>query len=501
MQASETSEVGLIDRVQRLSESKIWRAQKQLYIDEGINIWHERSEFWTSNVRTVEALASIVATYLIETITELDLTQPFYFFEIGGGSGCFAYRFVNAFSRLKEGSALAKLRFKYVLTDIIPGIVPLWTQNAHLQPLISEGTLECGVFDPHQEDGLVCSSFSSLDSWINPPLVIANSVFDTIAADRFHIESGNIHEIGADVFTICGASLHEALLNNEVYVRPAKAQSSRIEPYAQPFLDGLLTEYAKHYATADVTIPVTAFRILSKLSSIFLHGFSLLTCSKGFTRPPAAQDQSVEYADLSLPLNFDALSAFAKEHNGFSIFADMPGINKNVSLTGLPGNSVMEIVAQNSLAGPVSGEVETSQSSITGKDKYKRTVRKINELIVRDGMLEEFELGAASTAQLSPIKAHNAIVKLIDIMQSTYFDPIVFESCVAINFDAIEQQIDGASDDCLEKLCDALFTLNQNIYSFDSALSPSPKRGDEPLAILTYVWKRARESRSTLQLR
>ncbi len=66
--------------------------------------------------------------------------REFFIIEIGGGTGCFAYRFLNELpDKLDKFESLRHLKLRYILTDFTESIVKKWLGNNKFEQYVRSG--------------------------------------------------------------------------------------------------------------------------------------------------------------------------------------------------------------------------------------------------------------------------------------------------------------------------------------------------------------------------
>jgi hypothetical protein len=139
----------VVEAGRRLSESMLWRLQRDLYDAQGIHAWSRGNvpQSITTSPYIARAYAQIAVGYLRDVAADVDRSQPVYIVELGAGSGRFGYRFVKHLGRLQERSSLRDVSFTYVMTDVSPGLMEFWQNHPSLQPLIAASRLDFAQFD------------------------------------------------------------------------------------------------------------------------------------------------------------------------------------------------------------------------------------------------------------------------------------------------------------------------------------------------------------------
>src|SRR6185369_11831847 len=86
-----------LEENQRLSESLLWRLQRNYFERQGIEAWRSGAvpHHITSSPFIADAYAKVVMGFLRDW--KLDRRAPIYIVELGSGSGRFAYAFLKKF--------------------------------------------------------------------------------------------------------------------------------------------------------------------------------------------------------------------------------------------------------------------------------------------------------------------------------------------------------------------------------------------------------------------
>src|SRR4051794_30481461 len=87
-----------------LGRSMVWHLQRTFYADQGIEAWSRSKvpQSITTSPLIARAYARIVFGFLRDMHASIDPTHPVYIVELGAGSGRFAYRFLKAFTALRD---------------------------------------------------------------------------------------------------------------------------------------------------------------------------------------------------------------------------------------------------------------------------------------------------------------------------------------------------------------------------------------------------------------
>jgi hypothetical protein len=459
--------VRTIERDKRLSQSVLWDLQRQFYLNNAIDFWRERASFTSANPVVVSASVDLLFAFLGDCLPFLDARAPIYVIELGTGSGCFAYRFLKQFlPRLRSSAALTKLDIRYVMTDFIPEIVDVWRRNAFLKEFVEDGVLDFAVFDPAHEKEFVTSNFAwnvESSAFLNPPIFIANALFDTIAVDGFRFQNGAIDEVIVSVNADSDDGL-SALISNSLSLQQKFKPLTQRPYHDDPDFEFIVKQYSVEIPSGTISIPIEALNILKNLRKSLSPSFALLCCSRGFTGIDYVKNfDELQYNDLSFPLNFDALKKYFGTCGGELLIPDQPLVTRCLSFGYFLEGKTIPVLERTQAQYPLSAsrlmDVHTS--------------------------LDEKESRLASAAV-----TRSTIDLFVDIVSTGQFDPPLFLKWLTRSLDAIESELPTASNDQCDRLRFVLRQVDANIYTFDSSV-PQVEEEEDLFALLIRLWQRA----------
>lgn len=470
----------LIEQNVRISKSKLWDLQSQFYKTHGIKFWRERASFTSANTVVVSACVDLLIGYLQDQQAYFDRQEPIYFVELGTGSGCFAYRFLKEFLlRISSINEIADLNVRYVMTDFIPEIVPIWKSNPFLKRLVDRESLDFALFDPSCDQSITTSCFNwSVNSsgLINAPIFIANALFDTIGIDGFRFSNQSLSEILISTESDSDDPI-SSLVNNTLVIHQKSGQVVQSPYYEKKHFNALLSEYSTNLQQGALSIPIKTMEILDNLRNLSKKRMSLLCCSRGFTDLRYAESAGeLQYHDLSFPLNFDALQKYFAITGG-ELF--------------LPEAAVDKFISRCLSFGFYLPEAEKADLDQTRR-QYPISSNQLAR--VTESIQQKLSDGTDSSACGSKIDS------VIDIVTVGKYDPPLFLRCIAQSMDAIESELSTASELQRAVLLEMLRKVDSNIYTFDKTIpksldeqSPDEQSPDENdvFASLIRVWQRA----------
>ncbi|CAN5621585.1 hypothetical protein BH10CYA1_BH10CYA1_42450 [soil metagenome] len=332
----------------RLSDCMIWKMQEKYFERERATAWSGDTFYSTNRMPFVESYVELVTAALLDCSTHCDQDQPLYILELGGGSGCFAYRFLNDLAEnVEDYESLKKLNIKYILTDFSELIVKEWLENKNLNALVEQGILDFGVFNPlhDQKIDLIISEKTLTPTEIqNPLIVFANHVFDSIEQDAFRVTNGVLQESRVSLFREerSGSFEQEPTLDD---LRIIERFVDVVEPYYQNLLfDEILQSYKKDLVEASMTFPIGALRCIDNLAAFCGEKLILISADTGYLRLDSEQIIGLKKLDFnrhgacSFDVNLSAISKYFRDSGGTSLVEDLDFSGLRVAFSSLLPN-------------------------------------------------------------------------------------------------------------------------------------------------------------------
>src|SRR6476646_3418238 len=139
-----------------LSQSLIWRLQRDFYAQRGLKAWTEDlvPSYITNNPFIAEIYAQIVAGFLSDCMQHsgralLSQENPLRILELGAGTGKFSYLFLRKLTALLQAKSVAPRTVRYSMSDCSESLLAEWRANRHLGEFVDSGILE---FQLHRGD-------------------------------------------------------------------------------------------------------------------------------------------------------------------------------------------------------------------------------------------------------------------------------------------------------------------------------------------------------------
>ncbi len=315
----------IIEDNQRLSQSILWRLQRQFFTDEGITAWREEivPQYITSNPHIAQAYARVIFGWLRDVADTLDLSQPIYIVELGAGSGRLAYHFLKSFFDFFETSTLSHISITYILTDFSQSTVKYWQNHEQLKIWVEAGKLDFALFDAESDDNLKLIQSSqtlSSDTLKNPVAFLANYFFDGLRQDVFRISNGNIHESLITLSTDSeNPNLDDPAIFDDLDIS-FQHRGISTDYYDDSFYNQLLAYYRDRLDLTYLVFPIGSLQCFDRLLAMTNNRLFMLTGDKGYHL-----DEDVEgrgeptirmHGSFSMMVNYHAIGQYAEAQGG-----------------------------------------------------------------------------------------------------------------------------------------------------------------------------------------
>jgi tetratricopeptide (TPR) repeat protein len=312
----------LVESHRRLSESLLWKLQRAFYEQRGVEAWNKGTvpHYITNN----SFIAWTYARVLRGVLTDLErsglanVEQPVYIVELGCGAGRFSYLLLKHLTELtaRRGN---RLRFCYVMTDLVAKNLDFWQRHERLRPFYEQGVLDLASFDA-ERDSTIRLQRSGVElcaaTLANPLIVLGNYVFDTLTFDAFRVQNGVMQqslvalrssreaEPDLDVpelLTRLTTEYEHSLVEGDYY--PDK-----------PVWNQLLNAYAGELGDTSIAFPVGALRCIDRLMELSGGRLLLMSADKAFNRVDELlwrdDPAPVVHGSFSLTANFEAMGRY-----------------------------------------------------------------------------------------------------------------------------------------------------------------------------------------------
>ncbi len=311
-----------------LSQSVIWRLQCSFYARRGLKAWTEDNvpSYITNNPFIAEVYAGIAAAFIDDCMGHgrqathpLSPQNPLRIFDLGAGTGKFAYLFLRKLTALLQEKKIAPESVRYCMADCSQDLLAHWKENPYLARFAASGILEFELLQPEEENSSQVARESGAGQEkpsSGPLMVIANYVFDSLPQDAFVISEGKISE------ALVTTSTNGSPGGNPPPIGSLELSFNNVavpqQRYPDKFWNDILEHYRDHLPAATVFFPAAALNLLRQLVRSSDGRMLVLAADKGFTREEnLALRQGVPELEFhasgqcfSSLVNFDAIARY-----------------------------------------------------------------------------------------------------------------------------------------------------------------------------------------------
>ncbi len=327
----------VLEAGRRLSESSVWRLQREFFDRRGARAWSENRvpSHVTSNAYIAEAYVRIALRFLqdlgrpVDGEAALDPARPVHVVEIGAGHGYFGYLFLCKLLELRELIPFPLPPIRYVLTDFTENNLAAWRRHERLRPFLDAGLLDFARFDAEKDGELRLERSGEVlvaGAAGNPMVVIANYVFASLSQDVFRIRGGKLEESLVTLRMVRPPRPEDRDLLEHValgYEHRPVADAAAYYP-DDPAIGRILAGYAARLGDTSLGLPLGALRCVQNLARLAGGRMLLLSADKGHAReldllglgdPHLAHHNGC----ISLMVNFHALGELVAEQGGIML--------------------------------------------------------------------------------------------------------------------------------------------------------------------------------------
>lgn len=329
----------LLEQQQIFSRSLLWDLQRHYFAEKGVDAWRQDEVpfYITSNPTLANSYAEIVFAFWREQQLLDGSDEPLYLFELGAGSGRFAFHFLQRLSRLCEQAGVALHSFRYILTDFTQRNLDFWREHPCLQTFFEQGVADMALFDIIHSDHLALQESGktiTAGSLAHPAVIIANYVFDSVPQDLYYIADKRCQQclislvIDEDPQTLAVSEVLDHLQWRFDLQAPTAAH------YQETCLQRMLSDYQRTLTETYLLFPADGLRCLQRLKEWSHQGLLVLSADKGSQHLQALEGNGlpglVHHGSFSLAVNYHAFKAFCEQSGGIALFPDHDHRNVNV---------------------------------------------------------------------------------------------------------------------------------------------------------------------------
>ncbi|MDN3646999.1 phytanoyl-CoA dioxygenase family protein [Pontixanthobacter aestiaquae] len=398
-----------------VKDSLAWTLLHRFYEDQGPDAWKQKivPQGSTANCYTADTYAGIVAAFFRDLIDEGN-SEPPIVIELGGGSGRFAWQFLNRLFNYHFIDGEECPEFTYLLTDAAQRNIENWSQKERFQPLIESGVLEFAELwvEPDPVIKTTEGDKKPGDLKERPVIIIANYLFDSIPSNLVRIRDHKIEQVSMSLTSSNPNFLNEPITSFATVTEQFESHPLEGPPTGHPVLDEILQSYTVHEEDFHVVVPEIGFRFLES----FLDRdtpLMLLCGGLGFSHP--------DEFELESPFIFDSYFA---HYSNFHVFAELFRLNGGQTQFQRHGDT-------NFSCGAFTLPGKGKWSEIGLKETRRDAARMLKEFCPYDAHeLSEMIEESIDEASIRQVQAW---------MRFSKFDPAVAEACLKFVFYQIEQ--------------------------------------------------------------
>lgn len=329
----------ILDQDKRLSQSLLWTLQYEAYCQFGVGAWSQKGvpSYITSNSYTTKCYAHVIFGYLRDLLAQnvLDLNHPIYLFDLGAGTGRFAYLFLKELSSLISNDTFSKIKLRYIMTDIATANIDFWQKHPYLKSYYEQGIIDCAQFLHSQSQPLHLIRQNmplTAENVVNPIVIIANYFFDTIPQDFFRVHNGILEEGRITLSThndTFANSQDPDVINHLKFHYSYHPLSSTSTYYDDTDDNAILEMYRSQFNETTFLFPCGACQVLRTFRQLSHSRLLLLAGDQGVCTEKQVQrwkDPSVAlHGSFSIAVNYHALAVLINRLNGkalVSTFSD-----------------------------------------------------------------------------------------------------------------------------------------------------------------------------------
>jgi hypothetical protein len=311
----------ILEENKSFSESNLWRYQRDYFDQQGINAWVNQVPFYiTSNPFIGYTYAEITMAYVRDLLQQggLDKKEPLYIIELGTGSGKFSYYFLKRLKQLQKQWQLDELSLCYVMTDFTANNLQFWQQQSQLTSFVEQGMLDFAIFDlEHQSSIELINTKVTLSqgSVVNPIIVAANYIFDTISHDAFKVKQKQCYELKTKLTTHKdNIKDNDPVKLDQINTEFVPQATNLKSHYDDPVLNDVLGHYTETFKETHFLLPTGGLRAMKTMVDWSQRDLLLISTDKGYTSPLELENRLaprvVFHGSFSMMVNFDAMGEY-----------------------------------------------------------------------------------------------------------------------------------------------------------------------------------------------
>lgn len=336
----------VIEQHKRFSQSALWRLQREYFEKEGIGAWVNQVPFYiTSNPFIARCYARLAVGFIRDwlKIHPEAKKNPFYILELGTGSGKFSFYALKMIRELLDSLNLQDVAIVYIMSDFTRNNIQYYETHPALKPYLDKGMIDFAIYDMESDRPITLIRQNirlTPEVLVNPLIVFANYIFDTISHDSFAMHKGKLYELLISLNTTEDNMHKNQPVNMEKINTDYRAHEISSNYYQDDHLNAILEEYKTTLTETSFLFPIGSFHAIKYLKKISDDKLFIISTDKGYSTPEALDHlghPTVSFhGSFSMMVNFHAISEYFKKSGG-DAFLQTPrkGIKTSVFLSNL----------------------------------------------------------------------------------------------------------------------------------------------------------------------
>lgn len=345
MKPDTSSRKVVIEQQKRFSQSALWRMQRDYFDKAGINAWANQVPFYiTSNPFIARCYVHIVISFIRDWITKHPDAKchPFYIMELGTGSGRFSYYFLKTLQELLETLDMSAINICYIMSDFTKHNVQYYETHPALKTYLEKNIIDFALYDMETERPITLMRSNirlGSDILINPLIIFANYIFDTISHDSFTVHENKLYELLLNLSTPEKNMQNNRPVNMEEISVDYNIHEAKSNYYNDSDFDFILEKYKENLHSTSFLFPIGSLHAIKYFKKLANNKLLIISTDKGYNTIESLDNlghPSISFhGSFSMMVNFHAIAQYCKNSGG-DAFLQTPrkGIKTSVFSSG-----------------------------------------------------------------------------------------------------------------------------------------------------------------------
>ena len=278
-----------IESNKRFSDSYLWQGMRDYFDQQGVNAWVDQVPFYvTSNPHIANCYANIVIYLIRDWIKKHPEAKkaPFYLMELGTGSGRFSFYVLKKLRELKNELGMNDVKICYIMSDFTESNLKFWQEHPALQLYKQEGMVDFAIYNMENDEPikLVNQNITlTPENFVNPLVVFANYIFDTVSHDIFSVHNNKLHEVLLTLTT----EEDNMRDGKPIILDPISIDFNENEIgtsyYSDEVFNKVINEYKDTLTNTNFLFPVSSLRAIKKLRGLTGDKLMVISSDKGYS--------------------------------------------------------------------------------------------------------------------------------------------------------------------------------------------------------------------------